>query len=367
MIPRRGRAQSEYMEWTKLSSSARFNLATSGMASLPLAELEIDANKLELTHFTRYGYEPLVQAIAQRYRVAQECVASAMGTTLANYLALAAATEAGDEILVEHPSYDPLLSTARFLGLELRRFRRDPENGFAIDLDDLQRNLTPRTRVIVLCNLHNPSGAFTPDSVLEEIGELAKKHSARVLADEVYLEMLFEAAPRSAFHIDPERFISTNSLTKAYGLSGLRCGWVLASPELVGRMNQIQDMLAGTYPAIAEQLSVRAFEKLPEISARMKSQLETNRGLLKRFLESRNDLSWSWPEYGTMVFPRVKNGGVETLCSVLRDDFETSVVPGRFFECDDRVRMGVGTATADVRGSLEQLGKGLDHFAAARR
>ena len=367
MTSDRGKAQSLYMERAKISSSARFNLATSGMASLPLAALEIDANQLELTQSTEYGLEPLAQAIARRYSVAQNCVATALGTTFANYLALAAATEPGDEILVEHPSYEPLLSTARFLALELRRFRRAPENGFAVDLEDLQRNLTSRTRLIVLCNLHNPSGAFTPDAVLNEISVLARKHSARVLVDEVYREMLFDAAPQSAFHIDPETFISTNSLTKAYGLSGLRCGWVLARPELVRRMHQIQDMLAGTYPAVTEQLSVRAFERLPEISARMESQLRTNRGLLKDFLESRRELEYSWPEYGTVVFPRLKSGAVDQFCSMLRSNFETSVVPGRFFECGDRVRIGVGAATTDVRASLAQLGKGLDSLASMRR
>ena len=153
----------------------------------------------------------------------------AVGTSLANYLALAATTEPGDEILVEQPTYELILSTAKYLGLEIRRFPRHAENNFAIDPADVERNLTPRTRLIVICNLHNPTGAMVPDDILRDIGKLAAKVGARVLVDEVYREVLFESSPASAFHIDPERFIVTNSLTKAYGLSGLRCGWVLAS------------------------------------------------------------------------------------------------------------------------------------------
>jgi aspartate/methionine/tyrosine aminotransferase len=353
------------MEWAKLHSTAKFNLATSGVASYPLSELGVTMDQLEINGPSIYGYEPLLQTIARRYRVPQECVVSAVGTSLANYLALAATTEPGDEILVEQPTYELILSTANYLGLEIKRFPRRAKNNFAIDPADVQRSLTPRTRVIVICNLHNPTGALAPDDTLREVGNLAAKVGARVLVDEVYREMLFESSPASAFHIDPERFIVTNSLTKAYGLSGLRCGWVLASPELARRMFRINDLHGATFAHPAELLSVIAFQKLPQIAAHMKSMLDTNRRLLRDFLLERDDLDFFWPEYGTVVFPRLKNGDVDSLCQVLRHDFETSVVPGSFFESPDRFRVGVGTTTESVREALPQLERGLDRYRAS--
>ena len=197
----RSTAYSPYMEWAKLRSAARFNLATSGVANFPLAELGVTIDQLEINGPSIYGYEPLLQAIARRYHVEQECVVSAVGTSLANYLALAATTEPGDEILVEQPTYELILSTAKYLGLGIRRFARRAENNFAIDPADVERNITPRTRVIAICNLHNPTGALAPDSTLREVGELARKAGAYVLADEVYREMLFESAAASAFHL----------------------------------------------------------------------------------------------------------------------------------------------------------------------
>src|ERR1043166_4072486 len=104
MNDRRSEAGSPYMEWAKLCSTSRYNLATSGMDSLPLAALEIDVEQLEITGPGGYGYEPLLQAIAARYRVPQESIASAIGTSMANYLALAATTDPGDEILIEQPT-----------------------------------------------------------------------------------------------------------------------------------------------------------------------------------------------------------------------------------------------------------------------
>jgi aspartate/methionine/tyrosine aminotransferase len=363
----RSTAYSPYMEWAKLHSTAKYNLATSGVVGYPLSGLGVTIDQLEINGPSIYGYEPLLQAIAQRYRVPQECVVSAVGTSLANYLALAATTEPGDEILVEQPTYELILSTAKYLGLEIKRFPRLAENNFDINLADVERNLTPRTRVIAICNLHNPSGAQVPDATLLEVGKLAAKVRARVIVDEVYRELLFESAPASAFHIDPERFIVTNSLTKAYGLSGLRCGWVLASPELARRMFRINDLHGATFAHPAELLSVVALQKLPQIAAQMKAMLDTNRRILRDFLLRRDDLDYFWPEYGTIVFPRLKSGDVASLCEILRRDFETSVVPGRFFESRDRFRIGVGMPTESVREALQKLELGLDHYRASLR
>lgn len=360
----RSNAGSQYMEWAKLRSSAKYNLATSGMANLALAELGVRLDQLEINGPTIYGYDPLLKALAARYRVPQECVVTAMGTSFANYLAMAAATEPGDEILIEQPAYDPMLGAARYLGLEIRRFQRRPAKNFSVEAAEVEHNLSPRTRLIVLCNPHNPSGALISDSVLQELASCARSRNAYVLVDEVYREMLFQAQPETAFHLDPERFIVTSSLTKAYGLSGLRCGWVLAPPQLAQRMWRIHDVHAGTYPFLTEYLGVIALQKLPQIVQRVKPVLDENRALLWDFLAGRDELDYFWPEYGTIVFPRLKNGNVNEFCRVLREEFETSIVPGEFFEMPEHFRIGVGGSVPEVRAALQQFARGLDRYRA---
>jgi aspartate/methionine/tyrosine aminotransferase len=362
MNPSRSTAHSPYMDWAKLHSTAKFNLATSGMVGFPLSELDVRINELEINGVNPYGYAPLLEAISTRYRVPQECVVTATGTSLANYLALAATTEPGDEILVEEPSYDPILGAAQYLGLEVKRFQRPAARNFDIDLEDLERKLTTRTRLIVITDMHNPSGALCPETVLQQIATLARKSGAYVVVDEVYREILFEEQPRSAFLLDPERFIITTSLTKAYGLSGLRCGWLLAPRHVARRMWQIHDLHGATYAYPAELLSVIAFSRLAHISSSMKPLLDANRKLLHDFLVSRDDLDYFWPEYGTIVFPHLRTGNADEFCTLLRNDFETTVVPGRFFEAPDRFRIGVGSPTELVRAALEQLGRGLDKY-----
>jgi DNA-binding transcriptional MocR family regulator len=122
---------SDYMNWAKTRSRARFNLATSGLDNLTLSELDVSLNDLELTGTDGYGYPPLLQAIAKRLGVETDSIVTATGTSLANHLAMAAIINEGDEILVEQPTYEPLLALARYLGPTSRRFPRRFADGFA--------------------------------------------------------------------------------------------------------------------------------------------------------------------------------------------------------------------------------------------
>ena len=349
---------SSYMNWAKTSSVAKYNLATSGMANLQLRELRVSLEDLEITH-GGYGYEPLIKRIATRYRVATDCVVTAAGTTFANHLAIAALIKPGDEVLFEHPAYEPMLALVHYLGAQVKRFSRKFENGFQIVPEEIDALITARTRLIVITNLHNPSGVLIDDSTLKQIGDLAKRVGARVLVDEVYMETLFEETPRTSFHLGKE-FVVTSSLTKAFGLSGLRCGWIFAEPELAHRMWLLNDLFAATAVHAGERLSVIAMQQLKEIGDRAKRLLDRNRELLNEFLDTREDLEVVRPEFGTVMFPRVRRGTSEELCRLLREKYETSVVPGSFFEMPAHFRIGIAGDTATLKAGLERLGQALD-------
>jgi aspartate/methionine/tyrosine aminotransferase len=314
---------------------------------------------LELTSQSFYGYEPLQKALAEKCGVMPGCVVAATGTSMANHLAMAALLEPGDEVLIEHPTYELLLSVARYLGADVKRFARPFEKGFRIDPEEVERQVTSRTRLIVLTNLHNPTSALTDDETLKQLGEIARRAGARILVDEVYLDAVFERARRSAFHLG-EEFIVTSSLTKVYGLSGLRCGWVLAQPELARRMWLLNDLF-GVNPAhAAERLSCVALDHLAHVAAQARGLLDGNRQLLNSFFDSRDDLDWMEHRFGTVSFPRLRQGDVDALCALLREKYETSVVPGRFFELPQHFRIGIGCDTATLAAGLERLGRALD-------
>jgi len=328
------------------------------MPNLPLKELRVSLDDLEITD-GGYGYEPLKRLIGARYAVETESIVTAAGTSFANPLAIAALIDPGDEVLFESPAYEPMLATAQFLGARLKRFPRTFEQGFEILPDTIERNITSETRLIVLTNLHNPSGVLTSDETLRAIGELARRNGARVLVDEVYIETLFEQRPRTAFKLGPE-FVITSSLTKAFGLSGLRCGWIFAEPELARRMWLLNDVFASTPVHSGERLSVLALRQIDEIAARSKTLLDHNRTLLNDFFDAREDLEAVRPQFGTTMFPRLKKGSVDELCGVLRTKYETSVVPGRFFELPNHFRVGFAVETDTLVEGLKRLDQALD-------
>jgi hypothetical protein len=373
------------MEWAKLHSQARFNLVKSDVAAYPLAKLPVRLDDLEINGPNPYGYAPLQERLARRSGVAEECVVAAAGTSMANHLALAALLEPGDEVLIEHPTYEPILAAARYLGAVVRRFPRRFEDGFAVDPAAVARAMTPATRAVVVTNLHNPSGVRVPDEVLRQVAEVAARHGAHLLVDEVYLEACFDTPVRSAFHLAPN-VVATSSLTKAYGLSGLRCGWVLAAPPLARRMWRINDLHGATAAHPAERLAVAALDHLDAIAADSRALLARNRALLDAFLAARRDLAWVPPAAGTLVFPRLLSGGslaaapestggslaaataestgrVDALCDLLRERYETTVAPGRFFEMPEHFRIGFGGETAMVAEGLARLGRALDELA----
>lgn len=349
------------MYWAKTDSQAKFNLATSGLPNLRLRDLRVSLDDLEITD-GGYGYEPLKRAIGARYRVGIDSIVTAAGTTFANHLAMAALIKPGDEVLFEHPTYEPMLSAALYLGADVKRFAREFEDDFRISVDQIQRQVSSRTRLLVFTNLHNPSSVLTPHNVLMEVGEIARRAGARVLVDEVYIETLFAAAPRTAFHLGPE-FVMTSSLTKAFGLSGLRCGWIFAEPKLATRMWLLNDLFAATSVHAGERLSVVALNQIDEIGSRAKALLDRNRKLLNEFLDSRNDLEAVRPEFGTVVFPRVLRGTADELCQLLREKYETSVVPGRFFEMPAHFRVGIAGESEVLKAGLERLSAALDELA----
>lgn len=352
---------SEYMRWAKTHLQAKYNLASSGMTNFPLAGLPATLDDLELTGPSYYGYEPLQHALAAKTGAPLDSIVAATGTSMANHLAMAALIEPGDEVLIEQPTYELLVSTAEYIGADVRRFKRSEETGFQIDPEEIERHITPKTRLIVITNLHNPTCVYTDEKTLASAGEIARKADCHVLVDEVYLDAAFERAPRSAFHLGPE-FVVTSSLTKVYGLGGLRCGWILAEPDLARRIWRLNDLF-GVIPAhAAERLSVIALNNLAMISDRSRRLIETNSAILNSFFQSQTMLEWRPHQFGTVSFPRLKNGSVDELSGILMDEYETSIVPGKYFEMPQHFRLGLGGETEIFEAGLERLVRVLKRF-----
>jgi aspartate/methionine/tyrosine aminotransferase len=348
-----------YMRWAKDHAAARYNLANSGMLGVATEELDLELADVQVNGPNRDGYPPLLEAIGSLYGVAPEQVVPAGGASGANFLALAALVDPGDEVLIEQPTYEPILAALNFLGARVRRFGRRFEDGYHVDLDAIRSQFSDKVRLVVLTNPHNPSGVMLPPEEVAEVGRLAARVGALVLVDEVYRDVWFDRAPPSHIHLGPH-FLVTSSLTKSYGLSGLRCGWILAAPEIAGRLRRAYDFMDAVGSMPSDTLALATLRQLPRLIARSRSILDPNIAQVHAFLNDHAEwLDCAVPERSICVFPRLhREEDSQSLHDWLRAR-ETSIVPGKYFEDPRHFRLGFAVKPEDVAAGLQHLSEGL--------
>jgi aspartate/methionine/tyrosine aminotransferase len=352
-----------YIRWAKWHPAARINLARSGAEPCPASALGLTRSDLVVTLPVTDGYAPLRDAIARRYGVHREQVFTVSGgTSFANWFACAAALDdsAEGEAIVEMPTYEPLLRVPEALGCRVVRLERRFENGYTIDLDRFESLVTRRTRLAVVSNLHNPSGARIGMATLRRMGSILRRVGAFLVVDEVYLECLFGRRPDSCVHAG-SNVVVTNSLTKAYGLDGLRAGWVLGPRDVIRRAWLIQDLLANNGVAPGERMSVAAFRHLPAIRRRAHATLDPNLEHLRRYFARESRLEVFVPEGGNVVFPRLpRRISSDRFAEHLLKRYSTLVVPGRFFEAPRHIRISFGLPTRRLERGLANISRALD-------
>ena len=355
----------KYMEWMKTKGHAKYNLCPSGVSSLSLKELGVGIEDLEIYGENSYGYLPLIEAIANKYQVHEDNVMLAIGTSFALFLVCALLLNQGERarVLVERPAYEPLWAVPQAFGGQIVRLDRGYGQGYAFDLDEFEKHLSENVKFVLLTNLHNPSGVSLSTSMLKEMAEAANKKGVFLVIDEVYLEFLDGEAGRTSFHL-ADNIIVISSLTKVFGLAGLRCGWILAPPEIVGKMKIFLDysLVEGVF--IGELISSKMFDQLASIKLRKKERIHQNVNLIKSFIESESRLTWIEPSGGIICFPRIETGlSGDELAKILREDFDTAIIPGRLFESPQHFRLGMDVEPFVLAEVLEQIRDVLARYA----
>lgn len=349
-----------YMRWSKTQPPSKHDLAGSNLLACTVDDLPGAREALEIAGLNPDGYPPLLDAIASHHGVSADHIAQASGAGGANFLAVAALVRPGDDVLVERPGYDPLLGAPRLMGANIVRFDRRFEDGFAIDPDAVRAAITPKTRLIIVTNPHNPSGVLASTAALSEVAEIARSVGARVLVDEVYLDATYGERVASAVHLSAA-FVTTSSLTKSYGLSGLRAGWVVAAPEVASVIRLARDVMDGVGPIPSDVLALLAFRQLDRLRERARSIVLPNAALLREFMAAHPQVEWVEPEGGTVAFPRLI-GAEDTRAFVesLARDHDTAVVPGKFFEAPAHFRIATGGEPRAFAAALAVVGDALD-------
>jgi aspartate/methionine/tyrosine aminotransferase len=351
--------RADYLLWAKRRPHPANDLARSDVNGPSLDDLPGARAALEVSGRNDEGWPPLVDAIAGRYGVGANAVATATGTSGANFLVCAAIVRPGDDVLVEMPAYDPLLAVPRMLGARVIRFERRFEEGFRLDPARVAAAITPATRLIILTSPHNPAGALTDADALRDVGRIAARHGALVLVDEIYLDVTFGPTCPPAASLGPV-FVSTSSLTKLYGLSGLRCGWAIASPDVAEEIRCVRALTDGVGSVVAERASTVVFGQLAPLAANARAVLERNVATFARFMAGTPALDWVPPDGGTVAFPRLRSGEpADALAERLITKYDTAIVPGRFFEAPAHFRVALGIDSAVLDRGLDAIRSAL--------
>ena len=342
----------------------RYNLSESGVHPASIGELIPTASEREALLNAELGYSQsngtpeLRKAIASLYPGAdQDNVLVTVGTAEANFLIAWMLTEPGDEVLMMLPNYMQLWGLVRAFGAEVKPLPLIEELEWAPDLDALERSVSSRTKLIAICNPNNPTGAILTDQEMERVVAAAQRVGAWVLADEVYRGAELKRDTTPSFWGKYERVIITSGLSKAYGLPGLRIGWIVSSPELVANAWSYHDYTTiGPGPAsdMLARIALRP-ENRARLLQRTRTILNSNYPIVEDWANGA-EFTFVKPQAGAIAYLRyhLDIGSLE-FAERLRQEKSVLIVPGEQFLMGKYLRIGFGSNADYLREGLDLI------------
>lgn len=304
----------------------------------------------------------VVEALASRYRIPAENILCTTGATGAISLLYRTLLNPGDHIVVETPGFDIFSDIAASLGVDVGTFERRPPE-YRIDAEAVATSLRPNSRLIVLSNLHNPSGMRADDDALISLGEIAAAHGAKVIVDEVYRDYVDIGARASAASMLHPNLISVSSLTKIYGLSALRCGWIAASSEILEIARSVSDKFEFGVSKLAHAIAALVLESRESFDEFTRRIVDDARPLMEdyfNYLESEGLIDGQLPEFGCICFPRVVGvKDTSALSDWLAARHGVIVTPGEYFGAAGYLRIGFGHEPDELKAGLSRFSEGL--------
>lgn len=307
----------------------------------------------------------VMEQLSGAYSVPLDCILPTTGATGALSLLYRAYLKPGDHVLVETPGFDLFEDIARVFSAQVDCFDRKGER-FEVDPQEIESKIQENTRLIVLSNLHNPSGMLTGDSVLQDVAKIAERNDIKVIVDEVYGDYVASnARSRGAARLAPN-LVSVSSLTKIYGLSTLRCGWIVATPEVLAPVRALSDQFEFGISKLSHAVAALVMENSAEFDAYWQGVIAQSRPVMETYFarwQADGLISGQLPDYGCIAFPRLA-GIDDTLAfsNWLADRFGVIVVPGELFRAPGHVRIGFALAKQELENALAHFTEGLKEY-----
>ena len=345
-----------------------FNLSESGVRPLTPRELIGNAAGLDglldqpLVYSQSNGTIELRQAIASMYPGAGiDHIEVTNGGSEANFITTFNLIEKGDEVVMLVPNYMQTWGLARAFGGTIREWKlvEDHDAGrWRVDIDALAALVSPKTKMIVICNPNNPTGARLTAADLDAIAQIADRHGAWILSDEVYRGAEIDGVETASMWGRSPNAIITSGLSKAYGLPGLRIGWIAGPPSLIASLWSYHDYVTIAPGALSDRLARVALQpaRRAELFERTRGILRRNLPLIEEWLRDAGGFKWIKPEAGAIIYVRYDHPiNSTTLVTRLREEKSVLVVPGDHFGMDGYLRLGFGEPPEYNRAGLDRL------------
>ena len=317
--------------------------------------------RLPLGYAEARGSEALRTALAATYRtVSPEAILVTTGAIEANFLLFATLLRPGDHVVAVYPAYQQLYSVPAALGCEVSRWevRAAADGGFRFDLDELERLVTDRTRLIVVNTPHNPTGALLSADELARVYAMAERAGATLLCDEAYRWLDLPGGPAlapPARDLGPSA-ISVGTFSKPFGLPGLRVGWLASTSDVAAACWGTRDYVSLSPAKLSDALALLALEHREEIVARNHRIVATNLATADRWFSENADLAtWTPPRAGLLALMRY-NLDVPSLelANRLAEEYGVMLAPGSVFGYEGHLRIGIGQESTIFAKGLER-------------
>lgn len=340
-------------------------LCESGVEAFSLGEIRKlthieyeDLDQIVFRDAPSYGSLGLREAIAQRWRNGDiDQVMITHGSSEGLFLVMSALLHPDDEVIVLTPCYQPFLSIPEALGCTVKSWKLRPEQQFIPHLEDLKQLLSPRTRMVVVNFPNNPTGATLTIEQQEMLVAMVAETNAYLLWDSAFVELSYDTRPLPDPWISYERTVTLGTLTKAYGLSGMRIGWCLASPSVLEQCVHIREYTTLNLSPLTQFIAQRIIEHIEAFLSIRLQQACTNLELLAEWVEAhKTQVGWVRPKGGVSAFLRLYGiSDVEAFCARLVRSHGVFLLPGRCFGYPSYLRIGFGASTAEFKEGLSRL------------
>jgi hypothetical protein len=356
----------ELERWQSVwENRVELNISESGVYPLAAAELLDDPAAREKALSTPLAYPPTQGGEEMRAHIATQYpgatpdnVLATCGCSEANYICTWALVEPGDDVIFLEPNYLQINSVAQSFGANVKAFHLREDLRWAPDLDELRRAVTPKTRLIAVCNPNNPTGAVMSESTINEICAIASKSGAWLLADEVYRGAELNGQTSPTFYGRYERVLCTAGLSKAYGLPGLRTGWIVGPADFIQKAWGYHDYTSIGPAMLTDILATIALEpaRRERIFARTRKLLQTNYPVVHDWVASHNSrITHVPPSAGAIALVGLPGTDTAALAKTLLERASVLIVPGEQFALPGYLRVGFGYSGESLRKALARM------------